>query len=197
MTREDPLRVVLEQAEDEGLWFVPQSIGESHLQVALLRLRAAVESAAAPPAAPGEHSANAFVWGRCPAHFGPHIATARTPGERWVCDRCGLEAGKHPTPAEWGAASPVGALASALPAAPAAPPVEEPRPALHADLKTHFYGDDCPGGHLGEPRPAPAVDAGACPHAHLAGIVIHGADGVMRCTECDDIRAGRAPGKGE
>jgi hypothetical protein len=54
----------------------------------------------------GEHEANAFVWGRCANHYGPHIATGTTPGNRWVCERCGMEAGKHPNPAEWGRPAP-------------------------------------------------------------------------------------------
>ena len=36
-------KVVVEQAEDEGLWFVPQTAPEEYLQQALRRLHAAVE----------------------------------------------------------------------------------------------------------------------------------------------------------
>lgn len=42
-TKERPLDVVNEQAEDESLWFVAESITEAHLQDALRRLTAAVE----------------------------------------------------------------------------------------------------------------------------------------------------------
>ena len=38
-----PLEVVAEQAEDEGLWFVPQTAPEEYLQRALRRLHIAVE----------------------------------------------------------------------------------------------------------------------------------------------------------
>lgn len=40
---EDPMQVVKEQAEDEGLWFVPRYISEDILQKALRRLHEAVE----------------------------------------------------------------------------------------------------------------------------------------------------------
>ena len=40
---ENPKAVVDEQAEDEGLWFVPETITEDHPQRALRRLHAAVE----------------------------------------------------------------------------------------------------------------------------------------------------------
>ncbi len=40
-----PSKVVAEQAEDEGLWFVPQTAPEDYLQQALRRLHAAVEKA--------------------------------------------------------------------------------------------------------------------------------------------------------
>lgn len=40
---ETALDVVLEQAEDEGLWFVAETATEAHLQRALRRLHAAVE----------------------------------------------------------------------------------------------------------------------------------------------------------
>ena len=42
---EHPLAVVLEQAEDEGLWFEAELASESYLQAALRRLHAAVEAA--------------------------------------------------------------------------------------------------------------------------------------------------------
>lgn len=40
---EDAIAVVNEQAEDGGLWFVPETITEDYLQRALRRLHAAVE----------------------------------------------------------------------------------------------------------------------------------------------------------
>lgn len=40
------LAVVLEQAEDEGLWFVARTSAEAYLQQELRRLHAAVENAA-------------------------------------------------------------------------------------------------------------------------------------------------------
>lgn len=40
---EAPKDVVREQAEDEGLWFIPTTITEDILQRALRRLHAAVE----------------------------------------------------------------------------------------------------------------------------------------------------------
>lgn len=40
---EDAKTVVAEQAEDEGLWFIPHTITEDILQRALRRLHAAVE----------------------------------------------------------------------------------------------------------------------------------------------------------
>lgn len=45
-TIEDPRAVVDEQACDEGLWFLPQTITEAILQRALRRLHAAVEGEA-------------------------------------------------------------------------------------------------------------------------------------------------------
>jgi hypothetical protein len=42
-TTESPIAVVNEQAEDGGLWFVPQTITEDYLQRALRRLHVAVE----------------------------------------------------------------------------------------------------------------------------------------------------------
>jgi hypothetical protein len=42
--REDPMAVVNEQAEDEGLWFVAQTMPEAYLQQELRRLHAAVEA---------------------------------------------------------------------------------------------------------------------------------------------------------
>ena len=36
-------QVVDEQAQDDGLWFIPQTIAEDYLQRALRRLHAAVE----------------------------------------------------------------------------------------------------------------------------------------------------------
>lgn len=50
-TAEPALKVVLEQALDDGLWFVAETITEQYLQSALRRLHFAVESAH-PPAAP-------------------------------------------------------------------------------------------------------------------------------------------------
>lgn len=41
--REAALRVIQEQAEDEGLWFVAERITEAYLQAALRRLHAAIE----------------------------------------------------------------------------------------------------------------------------------------------------------
>lgn len=46
---EDPQAVVDEQAEDEGLWFVAESITEAYLQQALRRLHAAVDGEVLPP----------------------------------------------------------------------------------------------------------------------------------------------------
>ena len=40
---EDPKAVAAEQAEDEGLWFIPVYASEAYLQAALRRLTAAVE----------------------------------------------------------------------------------------------------------------------------------------------------------
>jgi hypothetical protein len=40
---ENAIVVVNEQAEDDGLWFVPQTITEDYLQRALRRLHEAVE----------------------------------------------------------------------------------------------------------------------------------------------------------
>jgi len=40
---ENPMDVVNEQADDEGLWFVAETITEDYLQRALRRLHAAVE----------------------------------------------------------------------------------------------------------------------------------------------------------
>lgn len=42
-SREVARAVVDEQAEDEGLWFVAQTVAEAYLQAALRRLHAAVE----------------------------------------------------------------------------------------------------------------------------------------------------------
>ena len=42
----EPRRLVDEQAEDEGLWFVPETAAEAYLQQELRRLHAAVEYAA-------------------------------------------------------------------------------------------------------------------------------------------------------
>lgn len=41
--KERPIDVVNEQAEDEGLWFIAETITEAMLQDALRRLTAAVE----------------------------------------------------------------------------------------------------------------------------------------------------------
>ena len=68
---------------------------------AALRTALALPREPAPEPVEGEHPGNAFVWGRCHNRYLPHIATARTPGKRWVCDGCGLEAGKHPEVAVW------------------------------------------------------------------------------------------------
>jgi hypothetical protein len=38
-----PIQIVNEQAEDEGLWFMPQYASEAYLQAALRRLHEAVE----------------------------------------------------------------------------------------------------------------------------------------------------------
>ena len=46
--------VVDEQAEDEGLWFVAETITEAYLQSALRRLHAAVENVPQQPSAPAE-----------------------------------------------------------------------------------------------------------------------------------------------
>jgi hypothetical protein len=43
-TGEAPMDVVNEQAEDEGLWFVAQTMPEAYLQQELRRLHAAVEA---------------------------------------------------------------------------------------------------------------------------------------------------------
>ncbi len=40
----DAKRIVAEQAEDEGLWFVAQTASEAYLQQELRRLHAAVEA---------------------------------------------------------------------------------------------------------------------------------------------------------
>ena len=40
---QNPLDVVLEQAEDEGLWFIAETAPEAYLQIALRRLHAAIE----------------------------------------------------------------------------------------------------------------------------------------------------------
>jgi len=40
---ENPMDVVNEQADDDGLWFVTETITEDYLQRALRRLHAAVE----------------------------------------------------------------------------------------------------------------------------------------------------------
>lgn len=43
---ETPEQVVAEQAEDEGLWFITETITEAYLQAALRRLHEAVEQKA-------------------------------------------------------------------------------------------------------------------------------------------------------
>ena len=43
MPLDEALKVVSEQAKDEGLWFVPETITENYLQRALRRLHAAIE----------------------------------------------------------------------------------------------------------------------------------------------------------
>ena len=45
------LTVVHKQAEDRGLWFIPETITEDYLQRALRKLHAAVEGDAAPAVA--------------------------------------------------------------------------------------------------------------------------------------------------
>ena len=50
----DPIALVNEQAEDEGLWFIDATCSEAYLQAALRKLHAAVEArapAATPPTA--------------------------------------------------------------------------------------------------------------------------------------------------
>lgn len=49
-----PATIVAEQAEDEGLWFVPVTASEDYLQQALRRLHAAVEAQA--KSTPATHS---------------------------------------------------------------------------------------------------------------------------------------------
>lgn len=43
LTSEDPQDVVSEQANDEALWFVPETTAEDYLQKALRRLHCAIE----------------------------------------------------------------------------------------------------------------------------------------------------------
>ncbi len=50
--RAEALRIVNEQAEDDGLWFEAQTASEAYLQQELRRLHAAVERASAAPQEP-------------------------------------------------------------------------------------------------------------------------------------------------
>jgi len=45
-TQSTILKLVLEQAEDEGLWFIPETAAEAYLQHALRKLHALIEQEA-------------------------------------------------------------------------------------------------------------------------------------------------------
>ena len=56
----NPLEIVQEQAEDDGLWFNAETAPEAYLQQELRRLHAAVERTSAAPQAPGIHSCSYY-----------------------------------------------------------------------------------------------------------------------------------------
>jgi len=59
--RAEALRIVLSQADDEGLWFKAQTASEAYLQNALRELHRAIEAAAARQSAPEDRRAGVVI----------------------------------------------------------------------------------------------------------------------------------------
>ena len=118
----EPRRLVDEQAEDEGLWFVAETAAEAYLQQELRRLHAAVEGdalAETPEAEPCDDPRCGLSLGHAGGHWRWYGDLAETPEDRTGNGTAGPETPEPPivfTPEEvaafprgagdWGALSP-------------------------------------------------------------------------------------------